>query len=541
MPGISFRGKSTVETLHLAVPYRQLIPEGSQSIADTPTLSGNLIIHGDNLLALKALLPSFSGRVKCIYIDPPYNTGNESWVYNDNVNSPIHQDWLNKVVDREDLTRHDKWLCMMLPRLRILHELLREDGAIFISIDDNEQHRLRMLMDEIFGEQNFVATIVWQKKYSAANDNSGIAAMHDFILIYQKSAEWERILLPRTDENNKQYRYKDKEGTFRASDYTCNKTADERPNLYYPITNPNTGIEVMPNRNRVWAYSLERHQENEKNKLVWWGEDGTARVPSYKRYKHKLRGGGGTVPSTWWTRELAGDTDEAKKELNSIFLEGTPLQTPKPTALIQRILQIATDHEAGDIVLDSFAGSGTTGHAVLAQNAEDGGNRRFILVEQEAYAETLTAERIRRVIAGVPSAKDEALQRGYGGSFTMLRLGPGLDHEQILRGESLPSYGELARYVFFTLTGEQIDDTQIDETRSYLGQSSRYEVYLIYQPDIAFLMRTALTYKWAKALGQPGTKARLVVASHKLVESELLREWRIEFCQLPFEIYRFRA
>jgi adenine-specific DNA-methyltransferase len=430
---------------------------------------------------------------------------------------------------------------MMMPRLRILHELLREDGAIFISIDDNEQHRLRMLMDEIFGEQNFVTTIVWQKNFSPKNTAQFFSEDHDYVLVYARSLENFNInLLPRTEAANDRYTNSDNDprGPWASSDLSAR-------NYYslgtYAITTPSGRVISGPPKGSYWRVSETKLREMIEDRRIWWGDDGN-NMPRLKRFLSEVKDG--IVPQTLWFYKDAGHTQDAKKELLSIldFANSDEVFiTPKPTKLIRRILQIATDHDAGDIVLDSFAGSGTTGHAVLAQNAEDGGNRRFILVEQEPYAEMLTAERIRRVIAGVPGAKDEALQRGYGGNFTMLRLGPGLDHEQILRGESLPSYGELARYVFFTLTGEQIDDTQIDEARWYLGQSSRYEVYLIYQPEIAFLMRTALTYEWARTLGQPGAKARLVVASHKLVESELLREWRIEFCQLPFEIYRFRA
>src|SRR3989337_1382833 len=170
MAVLNFKGKTFVQNHHLAVKYHQLVPKKDKSLTDKVRLNDNLIINGANLKALKALLPTYAGKVRCIYIDPPYNTGNEGWVYNDNVNSPMMQEWLGKVVDNEDLTRHDKWLCMMMPRLKLLRELLREDGAIFVSIDDNEQHRLRSLMDEVFGETNFVANIIWQKKFSPQND-----------------------------------------------------------------------------------------------------------------------------------------------------------------------------------------------------------------------------------------------------------------------------------------------------------------------------------------------------------------------------------
>src|SRR3990172_6681487 len=184
MAVLNFKGKTFVQNHHLAVKYHQLVPKKDKSLTDKVRLNDNLIIHGDNLKALKSLLPTYAGKVKCIYIDPPYNTGNEKWVYNDNVNSPMMQEWLGKVVDKEDLTRHDKWLCMMMPRLKLLRELLRDDGVIFVSIDENEQHHLRLLMEEIFGEENFITNIIWQKKFSPQSDAKYFSDMHDFIVIY---------------------------------------------------------------------------------------------------------------------------------------------------------------------------------------------------------------------------------------------------------------------------------------------------------------------------------------------------------------------
>ena len=542
MPILDFKGKSLVETFHLALPYHQLMPNLAASRSESPSLNDNLIIHGDNLLALKSLLPTFRGKIKCIYIDPPYNTGNEKWVYNDNVNHPMLQEWLHKVVDSEDLTRHDKWLCMMMPRLRLLHDLLREDGVIFISIDDNEVHHLRMLMDQIFGADNFVATVVWQKKYAASNDHTGIAPMHDFIVVYQKSEQWQRNLLERTEQNDLQYRYEDANGVFRPDNYTCNKSADERPNLYYAIINPFTGEAVWPKRTSVWRYSKERHKQNVRDDLVFWGKDNTAQIPAYKRYRHLLKGGGGTVPPTWWPHEVAGHTDEARKEVREIFFESDEILdfvTPKPTRLIQRILQIATNSETNDIVLDSFAGSGTTGQAVLAANADDGGNRRFILIEQEDYADSLTAERIRRVQDGVPNAKDEAVREGYGGSFSFFEVGAPLDELTLLEGHHLPNYLEMARHVYFTATGEQLDLAQVDESRAYIGRSATHDLYLFYAPDVEYLKTHPLTLDWARTLPVPPTRRRMVFASHKYLDREFLAQFWIDFCQLPFAIYQY--
>jgi adenine-specific DNA-methyltransferase len=303
MPRLDWIGRKAVENHHRQVPFHLLkeVPELSVGDLDSgnasPQLSTGLLVEGDNLLALKALIPYYAGQVKCIYIDPPYNTGNENWIYNDNVNSPEMKNWLNKAVGREgeDLTRHDKWLSMMYPRLLLLWKMLRDEGAIFVSIDDNEIHFLRAIMDEIFGPANFVACILWQKKYAASNDHKSIAPMHDYILVYRKTAKFQRNLLPRTAEKDRQYRFEDDQGIFRISDYTCNKNADERPNLYYSITNPNTGVVIYPKRTRVWGYSPDLFQQHVEQNLIWWGKDGQAKVPAFKRYKHRLKGGGSTV------------------------------------------------------------------------------------------------------------------------------------------------------------------------------------------------------------------------------------------------------
>lgn len=400
MPELQFKGKEFVYNHHLTVPFRPLEIDAAKGIG-APALDGNLIIHGDNLHALKALLPTHAGKVDCIFIDPPYNTGNEGWAYNDNVNSPMIREWLAaNPIGLEDGLRHDKWACMMWPRMKLLHELLAEDGSLWITLDDNEAQRAKLILDEIFGDAGFVANVVWQKKYSVANDHTGIAPMHDHMFVYRKS-EWSRNLLERSEGNDSQYRHEDGDGVFRVSDYTCNKNSDERPNLYYPVVNPNTGEEVWPKKTAVWRYTRERHEQNETDNLVWWGKDGNASTPGFKRYRHKLKGGGGVVPGTWWDWEFASHTDAAKKELRSILFDMLPEDstiTPKPVTLIERVIQIATDRDS--LILDSFAGSGTTAHAVLASNSRDGGNRRFILVEGEDYCERLTAERVRRAIRG---------------------------------------------------------------------------------------------------------------------------------------------
>ena len=376
----------------------------------------NLIIEGDNYDALRALRMSHAGRIRCIYIDPPYNTGNRDFVYND------------RFVDKTHRFRHSLWLEFMHQRLVLARELLADDGVIFVSIDDNELFRLGMLMDRVFGEENFIANVIWQKRYTSANDHKTIAPMHEYLVVYRRSEFWTRNLLPRGAEKDRQYRFSDERGLYRCSDYTCNKTAEERPNLYYPIVQPNTRDEIWPKRTRVWAYSAEEHQRNVERDLVYWGKNGRGKTPAFKRYKDSLRNADGVVPNTWWTFDEVGHTDLAKKEVKQILFDDVePFSTPKPVGLIERVLQIAMKPD--DTVLDFFAGSGTTAHAVAKLNAEDGGNRRFILVSSTEATEDepgknlcrdVCAERVRRVLGGYTNAKGEHVE-GLGGGFAYLR------------------------------------------------------------------------------------------------------------------------
>ncbi|NBB81582.1 MAG: site-specific DNA-methyltransferase, partial [Verrucomicrobia bacterium] len=508
MTELNFKGKEFVWNHHLTVPFRPLEPHPEKGIGE-PALDGNLVIHGDNLHALKALLPTYAGKVDCVFIDPPYNTGNEGWCYNDNVNAPMIREWLEaNPIGIEDGLRHDKWCAMMWPRLRLLHELLADNGSLWITLDDHEAQRAKLMLDEIFGEEGFDANIIWQKKYTVSADHTGIAPMHDHLLVYSK-CDWVRNKLKRSATKDAAYRFEDENGVFRVSDYTCNKNSDERPNLYYPITNPNTGEECWPSKTRVWGYGPEAHAENERNGLVWWGADGKAKTPSFKRYRHLLKDGGKIVPGTIWDWEFAGHTDTARKELFQVLPDLDPRDasiTPKPTSLINRVLEVATHQNS--LVLDSFAGSASTAHAVLEANRRDGGNRRFILTEMENYADRLTAERVRRVINGYAftgtqrtellraklswskltkaenlteqvekienlhrheydaikkAVKDgelivtgekrvEERAEGLGGTFTYCTLGPPIELDKILTGEALPEWEALGAVLFHAAT-----------------------------------------------------------------------------------------
>ncbi|HNC75932.1 MAG TPA: site-specific DNA-methyltransferase [Pseudomonadales bacterium] len=466
MPTLNWIGKQAVVKHHKEVPFRLLepLPElslpspagrgaGGEGAYAERVRGDNLIVQGDNLHALKALLPRYAGQVKCIYIDPPYNTGNEGWVYNDNVNSPEIRRWLGEVVGREGetLDRHDRWLCMMYPRLVLLKQFLREDGAIFVSIDDNEVATLRLLLDEIFGARNFVTTVLWQKVYSPKNSARHLSEDHDYVVIYAANAEiWKPNLLPRTEEQNAAYKNPDRDarGVWKTSDLSAR-------NYYsagtYSITCPSGRIIDGPPKGMYWRVSKERFAELDRDKRIWWGKDGSA-IPQIKRFLHEVKDG--RVPQTLWFYNEVGHTQEAKKELLELVDFATSddvFITPKPTRLIQRILQIATDKDS--LILDSFAGSGTTGHAVLKQNAEDGGNRRFILVEMDdAIARNVTAERVRRVAQGYTNAKEQAVE-GLGGGFQFCRLSaePLFDADGQIRRDV--TFAQLAEFVWFAETG----------------------------------------------------------------------------------------
>ena len=405
----------------LQTPSRAtLVPKPKESVNWDTTR--NLFIEGDNLEVLKLLYKAYAGKVKLIYIDPPYNTGND-FVYPDDFADPLavylkltkQADDAGKLLTSNPETSgryHSAWLSMMYPRLFLARQLLRDDGVIFVSIDDHEVHNLRLLMNEVFGEENFLGCILWRKKYSPANDTINLATVHDYLLVYQRSIDSEMskqdravlTKLGRTEKQDAAYRNPDNDsrGPWKAGDYTCNKTAEERPNLYYPIKHPTTGEDIHPNAARVWSVSREVHEQNVRDDRLWWGQDGTAKKPSYKRFLSEVDG---IIPSTWWDWDECGHTDEAKKEVLNLFGDDAiTFQTPKPTRLITRLIAIST--QSDDTIFDFFSGSATTAQAVLELNREDGGNRRFVMVQlpeptgnkQYPTIAEIGKERIRRVI-----------------------------------------------------------------------------------------------------------------------------------------------
>ena len=543
MPTLDFKGKSLVYAHHLSVPARTLEPDAKKSLplkGSKSSLDDNLIIHGDNLHALKALMPRYAGKIKCIYIDPPYNTGNEGWIYNDNVNSPMMQEWLKdkSPVDGEDLERHDKWLCMMWPRLHLLRELLAEDGVIFISIDDNEQHRLRMVMDEIFGEKNFVATAIWEKVYSPKSSAKYFSENHDFIAVYAKNKEAFRLgLLPRTEEADARYANPDQDprGPWKPSDLSARNPYSKG---VYAITCPGGRVIEGPPAGRFWAISEDKFLELDADNRVWWGEDQN-QIPAIKRFLSEVKQG--LVPETIWTYKEVGHTQDAKKTLLEIFPKDFPdFTTTKPVELLARIIRLSTNKDS--VILDSFAGSATTAHAVLALNKEDGGNRKFILVECEDYAEKITAERVHRVIKGVPKAKDENLKNGLGGSFTYCTLGDEISPEKMLTGENLPDYETLARHLVYTATGQAPDKIRTAQDKDgFFYEAGDRLFYLIYEPNLAFLRNanSALNSDRAERIAKQVKKKQktaLVFATHKFMGQKELTHMGITFCGLPYGV-----
>jgi len=335
-------------------------------------LFDNRLIHGDNLLALKALEQEFAGKVKCIYIAPPYNTGSAFAHYDDGL-------------------EHSIWLSLMRDRLVLLHNLLSEDGSLWITLDDHEVHYMKVLLDEIFGRENYRATITWQKKYSVSNNAKGLASITDFILLYAKSPAFQNRLLPRSDEAKARYSNPDNDprGPWKAVDYLNQATPGQRPNLCYDIRNPHTGA-IIRNAKKAWKYAREVHERHVLESRIWWGIDGSNTVPALKLFLSEVRDG--MTPHNWWTHEEVGHTDEAKKEMIALFGAKDVFDTPKPERLIKRVLEIAT--EPGDLILDSFLGSGTT--AAVAHKM----GRRWIGVEIGEHAKTHCVPRLRKVIDG---------------------------------------------------------------------------------------------------------------------------------------------
>ncbi|MEO6922337.1 MAG: site-specific DNA-methyltransferase, partial [Bryocella sp.] len=490
MPVLNWIGKDAVVRHDAEVPFRLLhdVPELACGDAD----SGNLIVEGDNLLALKALLPHYGGQVKCIYIDPPYNTGNEGWVYNDNVNSPQMREWLGKVVGKEaeDLCRHDKWLCMMYPRLALLRQFLRDDGFIFVSLDDNECASLKLLLNELFGEQNFVAQIIVEANRRGQTYKQ-ISKTHEYIMCYSRSPLGRLAEIQTRGENLDRA---DAFGSYSARELRNRNPKfgkHNRPNLFYPIyVDSDSGdadgqfsvgtikkpgsIEVLPfnseGRESCWRWGSPTLSKNceVSRKVVYASQTRKGDWRVFEKYRKES-----VKAKTVWS-ETEFISEQGTYILTQMGL-ADQFEFPKPPDLIKRCIELSTTQ--GDIILDSFAGSGTTGHAVLKQNAEDGGNRRVILVElDENIARNVTAERVKRVALGFTSAKGEVID-GLGGGFRYATLGKPLFNEHGHINAEV-RFAELARFVWFMEAGTPLASKK--PTSPLLGVHDGRAVYMLY-------------------------------------------------------------
>ena len=529
MPTLNWIGKDKVVNHATAVPFHVL--EHNYNFGGS---SENKIIHGDNLLALKSLLPEYEGQVKCIYIAPPYNTGNENWIYNDKVNSPQIQKWLGEVVGKEgeDLSRHDKWLCMMYPRLKLLKKLLADDGAIFISIDDNEQANLKLICDEIFGAQNFVANITLVANLSG-RDYGGVARMHEYILIYKKSDTLKINLI--TDEDG-QFTMFDEFGGFELRELRNRNirfNINNRPNLYYPfyIDTANADenglhrISLEPIAGWRELYPLE----SQGIKTVWrWGKERSAtnlnvnimaKPMRNNRYMivEKYREENKMARSVWMEKEFR---NEAGTLLVKEIFGNKSFDYPKSLNTLLRILEMATDKNS--IVLDSFAGSGTTAHAVLNLNASDGGNRKFILVEMEDYADTITAERVRRVIQGYGQTA------GTGGNFDFYEVGEPL----MIQGNLNPNIDikTIHGYIWYTETHTQYKQPYGNNS-SYLGNFNGTAIYFHYE----YNRKTILDNKFLRSIEQKAD-SYLIYADECTLTKDFLTRNSITFKKIPRDI-----
>ena len=532
MPTLNWIGKEAVVKHHKDVPFRLLepVPELSCGAAG----NGNLIVQGDNLHALKALLPRYAGQVKCIYIDPPYNTGNEGWAYNDNVNSPEIRHWLGEVVGKEGetLDRHDRWLCMMYPRLVLLKQFLREDGVILISLDGNEHRFAELLMDEVFGSTNRIETFIWKKSYGGGAKSKQVVNLHEYVLCFARNKEKiGEIELPPSEDVKRYYKFEDEKlatrGPYRLQPLATN-SMDARPNLRYPI--PFEAEEIWPEKQ--WQWSRERVLAAlANNELVIKKVRGRWSV-NYKQY---LRGADGEERgSKLYSIIESVYTQQGTNELKIMFGDGKTFDFPKPPDLVKKFIQAFTHQDS--LVLDSFAGSGTTAHAVLAANAEDSGNRRFILVEMdENIAQKITSERVRRVAQGYTNAKGEQVE-GLGGGFRFCELGEPLFDEHGKIRETV-RFADLARHVYFTETGEPLPRERVTNS-PFIGACRGVGIYLLYNGILGDKSAQGGNVLTRAVFAQlpPFEGQKVIYCAGCLLGRDRLQAERIIVRQTPYEI-----
>lgn len=508
MATLNWIGKEAVVNHDKEVPFKLLEKVPSASVGKE---SKNLIIHGDNLEALKALMPFYSKKIEVIYIDPPYNTGEEKWKYNDKVNSPKIKEWLGKVVGSEgdDLTRHDKWLCMMYPRLRLLYELLASSGVFFVSIDDNEIQNLRLILDEIFGPQYFLGTITWVKRTKPVNSGKARLQLQqnvEYILVYSKIKKKDFPGFKLKVEGERKYNQVGKLGKCRFIEIEdSDRGLKKRETMKFPI------LGIRPGEGKRWKIG-----QKEIDKLISSGRveiiGGKVKIAIYPQ-DEKVG-----IERPFWSHiplEISGTAEDGKNELSNLLGKDHGFETVKPVDLIKEIL----GHFDTEItVLDSFAGSGTTGHAILDLNKDPKGNRKFILIEMEDnIAKKVTAERVKRAIK----------KYNYKDGFEYCELEKPLFNEKGQINEAC-SYDELASYIYFTETQTNLDKKKVKDP--FVGESRSISYYLIYTgKNKNDLTRGALSK--LKITGQA-----VIYADRCLVDEEELKAKGVVFKQIPYEI-----
>ena len=540
MPTLHWIGKEKVINHHMDVPFKVLehsygFDNGQQT--ETETKSGNKIIHGDNLEALKTLLPEYEGKIKCIYIDPPYNTGNENWVYNDNVNDPKIKKWLGQVVGKEsdDLSRHDKWLCMMYPRLKLLHKLLSEDGVIFISIDDIELSNLKLIMDEIFGTGGFIEYFSWYKTYSPSNLSYKSKKCLEYVLCYEKKRNNKRYkgLYKVNEADNPLIKSNNQIKTLRFPKESLESTMTE--DFFFEAGKYGTKVNEVALKNDVWFRNGKFEDDLIlESKFIWTQENleseiqkktkiifkGKSLAPRYDKANYDPE-----VPRNLIdANDYVGTTEEGGIILKEIFGKKI-FDYPKTPTLIQYLINFIS--EENSLILDSFAGSGTTAHAVLNLNKIDGKNRKFILIEMEEYAETITAERVKRVIKGYGTTE------GTGGKFDFYELGQPLFKEDGNLNETV-GIKKIRQYVYYTETKSAFSETQHADNKHFLGKHNDTAYYFNYEKDEV----TTLDHAF---LATMKTKAEqyVIYADNCLLTKDFMTKHHIIFKKIPRDITRF--
>ena len=547
MPTLQFKGKNIIWNHHLSVPYHTL--EEVQELHFQPEKgNGNLIIEGDNLIALKALLPEYAGKVKCIYIDPPYNTGNDNgqgkgWIYNDNVNSPLINEWINKEVNIDDLTRHDKWLCMMTPRLKMLRDLLSEDGVLFMSIEDNEFSNLKILSDEIYGNENFIGRLIWKKKKQPSFLASHISYVTEIILVYGKNKNLiDKLSIDSVTDDTRRI----DNATNEKSSRTIKKGILVKKDI--PIIRKGKYLiktmelefkdDVIIENNRT-QNSFEvignfRNKQSDIDKfcdldlLYITSTGGFRRLPTEEE---KTKNKNIVDLLLDW-----GDNQDSDKEINELF-DKKPFDYPKPIKLIKNLIKSCTYNEKSSIILDSFAGSGTTMQAVNELNKEDGGNRKCILVQMK---EDSKAQPDKNICQNITRERNKlAIEKvGYESGFKYLKVGTAIDPEKMLEGQ-LPTYEQFAKYIYYLGTGEHLADAQnINAENHFVGTHGAKAFYLIYEQDVETLTRLALNLSIAEDIVKNSpNKRRVIYAPACFLDSDYMEEKQIEFVSIPYNLF----